>query len=109
MTSVLKYARPLVRPDTRRHTSKIAIRMLAKRARVTWNLIFRSLSAMSLLTVSNIGCSRVPSSAASLVDLLLQLGQQIQRLERRQPVQIQLAQLFQHRLRDGSKDRQLRP
>src|SRR5438874_6248628 len=40
--------------------------------------------------------------------LLFQLCQQIQRLQRRQPVQIHLAQFFQHGLRQWREDRQLR-
>ena len=39
--------------------------------------------------------------------LLLQLRQQIQGLERRQPIQIHLAQTLQHRLRQGREDGQL--
>ena len=43
-----------------------------------------------------------------LVHLLLQLRQQVQRLQRRQPVQIHVPQLLQHRLRERRKNRQLR-
>ena len=47
------------------------------------------------------------SCTHALLDLSLQLRQQIQCLQGRQPVQIHFALLLQHRLRQGSKDRQL--
>src|SRR5262249_30056403 len=45
---------------------------------------------------------------AASVYLPLQLGEQVERLERCQPVQINLAQAFEDRLRDRREDRQLR-
>src|SRR5581483_8206418 len=50
-----------------------------------------------------------PSAMNWLLHLRLQLGEQVERLDGRELVQVDLAQLFKHRLGERGKNRKLRP